>query len=340
MLERFEDYQNGASVVALGNFDGVHRGHQEILRLCLRAAKSKSLTPVVMTFHPHPAKVLRPDRKLSLLLTQNEKQELLQRAGFQHVIHQTFDKKFSEMSADDFVSIVLRRFLKAREVVIGESFRFGHRAEGDSIRLRNIVGLTTTLATSVRLGDTIVSSSAIRSWVQEGSVQRAEAALGYPYFLDAQVIQGDGRGKSFGVPTANLQTERECLPARGVYTCLVQDEETGLVFAAVTNIGTNPTFSGESLKIETHLISFEGDILNRRVRLFFLERIRNEMKFPSIDELKTQIHRDIESAWKIISGRYSLRSLFSPSRWSLQSADTTLQQIQIFKVIEDLPLNL
>jgi riboflavin kinase/FMN adenylyltransferase len=232
-----------ASSICLGNFDGVHLGHQQILKSCLDSAKRYGLVSVAFTFFPHPSRVLAQGRSLELILTREERRELLELSGVDWILEQNFTEQFSKMGADDFAEKILFQTLDARSVVVGANFRFGQGAKGDSDLLKSKSFFSTTVVTSVKSEneDEVISSSRIRQLIQSGELKQAGKILGYPYFMTGQIVTGDQRGREMGFATANLQTDKECLPAHGVYLTISQDLETKHYFASLTNIGVRPT---------------------------------------------------------------------------------------------------
>lgn len=279
--------------MALGNFDGVHRGHQQILRRAIEEAGQQRLVSILFTFNPHPSRVLRSPGELpKLILTNEEKQEILAKKDFEIILNQTFSREFSLMEAEAFIKEVLIDQLKAKVVCIGENFRFGHKAVGDIRLLRKEQHFQVPQIENVREGGTVLSSSVIRKLIQDGEIERANAALGYPYFLSGIVKHGDGRGKTIGFPTANIETQKECLPATGVYAGFL--EFKGVSYLAAINCGFRPTFEGHEFQIEAHLIDQKIELYGEHIRLSFLKKVRNEMKFSDVRKLQDQIKKDIE----------------------------------------------
>jgi len=287
-----------APVVTIGNFDGVHRGHQALVAATVARAREAGGTAVVLTFEPHPAAVLTPDRSPAALNTLDQKEELLALLGVDRLALLAFDVEVAELSPELFAREVLQGALDARHVVVGESFRFGHRRQGDAGRL---VALGKELGFSVQALPPVleqghpVSSSRVRDALVRGEVRAARALLGRPYFVDALVVRGDGRGRTIGVPTANLAPENEVLPAPGVYAgrCRLPGGE---VRGAVINLGHRPTFGGGRLALEAHLIGFAGDVYGDLVRLSFHERLRDERRFPGKEALVAQVDEDVARA--------------------------------------------
>ncbi len=292
-----------APAVTVGNFDGVHRGHQALVSAAVARAREKGGLSVVLTFDPHPARVLRPAHAPAALTTLAQKEELLAALGVDRLAVLPFGAALASLSPEEFARAVLRDTLGARDVVVGESFRFGHRREGDARTLVDLgarLGFDVEAIPPVLEGGRPVSSSRVRSELGHGHVGAAAVLLGRPYFVDAGVVRGVGRGRTIGVPTANLAPENEILPAPGVYAgfCRVPG---GASWAAVVNLGRRPTFGGGDLFLEAHLLGFDGDLYGSRVRLSFHERLRDEERFPSKDALVARIRDDIARARALLS---------------------------------------
>jgi riboflavin kinase/FMN adenylyltransferase len=292
-----------APAVTVGNFDGVHLGHQALVHRTVSEARTASGTAVALSFDPHPARVLTPDRAPAALTTPAQKEELLAGLGLDALVILPFTRELARLAPEQFVSDVLVGALGAKVVVVGESFRFGHRQAGD-VSLLSTLGAETgfavrAVAPVVRDG-LAVSSSRVRECLKAGDVSTARSLLGRSHFVDATVVRGDDRGKAIGVPTANLEPENEVVPGPGVYAgrCRLPD---GTQRVAVANVGRRPTFGGGALTTEAHLLDFDGDLYGARVRLWFQERLRDERRFDGIEALVTQIHRDVERARGLVS---------------------------------------
>jgi riboflavin kinase/FMN adenylyltransferase len=291
-------------VVALGNFDGVHLGHQEVLRRAVEEGRRRGLKVVAATFRPHPRAVLGAGDPPRLLTPVGLRREVLRRYGADEVLEIPFDLELSRKSPEEFVRDVLVGQVGASVVVVGENFRFGHRAAGhveDLARLMRKEGRE-AVAVEVRGGEEEagISSTHIRALVAEGHVDEAAALLGRPYILRGEVVVGDRRGRTIGFPTANVLPDEEAVvPARGVYAgfVLVGDEK----YAACTNVGVAPTFGRAESRVEAYLMDFDDDLYGRVVDVGFIRRIRGEKKFSGLEELKAQIQRDVEEA-RLITG--------------------------------------
>jgi riboflavin kinase/FMN adenylyltransferase len=292
------------TAVTVGNFDGVHRGHQALVSAAVSRAREKGGLSVALTFDPHPARVLQPERAPAALNTLAQKEELLAGLGIDRVAVLTFDVSVAGLSPEAFARGVLQEALGARDVVVGESFRFGHRREGDAKGLAVLgarLGFSLHALPVLQEQGSPVSSSRVRDELARGDVNAARALLGRAYFVDARVVHGDGRGHAIGIPTANLAPENEILPAPGVYAgrCRLPGGE---VRVAVINLGYRPTFGGGRLALEAHLVGFAGDLYGARVRLSFHERLRDERRFPGKDALVARVHEDVARACALLSG--------------------------------------
>jgi riboflavin kinase/FMN adenylyltransferase len=290
-------------VLALGNFDGLHRGHLKIIERVRRGAAEHGGTPMAMTFDPHPPRVVRPDKAPPLLMTKAQKLEAFNRAGISAVAVVRFTHEMSQWDPETFVRTVLVEWLRVSEVWVGANFLFGHDRSGNFSLLRTLgqrYGFRADKIDPVRYKEFVVSSTRIRRLVTEGRMDEAGGLLGHQYYLDGTVVQGRQRGREIGFPTANLATDNELVPPHGVYaTTLTID---GIVHASITNIGLRPTF-GETLQttIETHVLNYSGDLYGRAVRLGFVQRIRDERKFEDVDALRAQIEADVRRAGRLFA---------------------------------------
>ncbi len=267
--------------VAVGTFDGVHLGHREVIRGA----------DTVLTFDPHPATVVHPDRAPRLLTSLERKAELIARLGVEELVLIPFDDTFAARSAQDFVDDVLVRRLGATHVAVGENFSFGHRAQGTPAMLAADERFATTVVRLLEAGGEVVSSSRIRALVSAGAVEEAGVLLGDPFTFAGEVVHGDARGRTLGYPTANLVPDPAYVtPGHGVYATLANRE-----VPAATNVGVRPTFvTGRGELIEAFLIDWSGDLYGTRLELTFVERLRGELRFDSVDELVGQMARDVQ----------------------------------------------
>lgn len=285
------------SVVTIGNFDGVHRGHQKILQSVVERARKSGALASVLTFFPHPVRVLRPTTAPSLLAALDQRLVAFDAAGIEAVLVVRFDAKLSEMSAEDFARKFLVETMRAEAVLVGANFRFGHRQLGD-VKLLKELGVRwdfgVVIVNPVVEGGEIISSSAIREALRDGRADDAQQMLGRPYALQGEIRTGTGHGSKLIVPTLNLATEQELLPKSGVYVTEVV--VGGKTYGAATNIGIRPTFDGKGITIESHLLDFNENLTSGRMEVRFLARLRDEQKFPSFEALREQVLKDIESA--------------------------------------------
>jgi len=289
-------------VVALGNFDGVHLGHQAVLRRAAEVGRERGWRVIAATFHPHPRAVLPPGSEPRLLTTLDLRREALLAYGAEEVRVIRFDEALSRKSPEEFVGDVLVGEIGAGAVVVGENFRFGHRAAGDVGDLRRIMqgygGEAFPVPVRSEGGRVPISSTRIRTLIGEGMVEEAVRLLGRPYFLRGEVVVGDKRGRTIGFPTANVMPDPALVvPARGVYAGFARVGKESYV--AATNVGVAPTFEGRERRVEAHLLGFEGDLYGRVVDVSFVRRIRPEKRFSGVDELRAQIARDVEEARRI-----------------------------------------
>jgi riboflavin kinase / FMN adenylyltransferase len=294
-------------VLALGNFDGVHRGHRKILERVRRVAGERGATSVVMTFDPHPPRVVRPDKAPPLLMTKAQKLEAIADAGVQGAAIVRFTTALSRWDPETFVRTVLVDWLRVGEVWVGANFLFGHDRAGNFSMLRVLggrLGFKAEKIDPVRYKDFVVSSTRVRRLLSEGRVDEAGALLGHQYFVDGIVMRGDQRGRTLGFPTTNLCTENELLPPHGVYATTARVGP--LVYPSVTNIGTRPTVdeSGRTV-VETHIFGFDRDLYGQSIRIGFVQRLRDERRFESLDALRAQIDADCQRA-RVLFTRLSL----------------------------------
>lgn len=294
-------------VLALGNFDGLHRGHAKIIDRVRRRAGERAGTPAAMTFDPHPPRVVRPDKAPPLLMTTEQRVDALARAGMQGIALVRFSHDMSLWDPETFVRTVLVEWLHVVEVWVGANFLFGHNREGTFTVLRSLgtrYGFRAEKIDPVRYKDFIVSSTRIRRLIAEGRVDEAGVLLGHHYFIDGTVVRGAGRGHEIGVPTANLETANELLPPAGVYATTATIDE--IAHPSITNVGLRPTFGDvDRLQIETHLLDRGGELYGQHIRLSFVQRLRDERRFPDVDALRGQIEADCRAARRLF-GRIAL----------------------------------
>ncbi len=306
------------TVVTIGNFDGLHLGHQKIIDRLIERARALNAMATVVTFDPHPMKVLRPGTAPHLIVPMEQRLFGLEQMGLDAALVMTFDLELSRLSAEEFVRKILVEKLNARLILVGGNFRFGHKQAGDVKLLIDLgakLGFDVEVISPVFMRKEIVSSTGIRDAVRAGETTRAARRLGHPFCLTGSVQPGTGTGKRLVVPTLNLAPDQELLPQMGVYAtetwiALNPGEGTAIglprhpadrpsrVYRSVTNIGVRPTFNGTKLSIETHLLDFSTELRTGWLAIEFWVRLRDEMKFAGPDELRAQIDRDIASARK------------------------------------------
>lgn len=277
----------------LGNFDGVHLGHQALF-----AEARGHGTPVAITFHPHPGKVLQPELAPHLITTLERKLELLAECGLSAVVVQPFDRHFAALQAADFERALWDE-LGVRHAVVGGDFTYGARRQGNAETLRAAAasrGAQLWTVPAVAVEGVVVSSTRIREYLLEGRVEAARKLLGRPFDLDGVVVPGDGRGRTIGVPTANVDTLNELMPCAGVYAVRARVDEDPAWRAGAANIGVKPTFGGNTVTVEVHLLDFSGDLYGKTLRVQFLSWLRAEHRFASAAELTRQIRRDLDLA--------------------------------------------
>lgn len=300
------------SVLSIGNFDGIHLGHQAILHAAVERAAESNGVATALTFDPMPRKVLQPESAPLRISTDTQRLEWFGGLGVEAVVLLPFTVELSRLTPEEFVERILVRQLRVRTVLVGENFRFGHRQMGDIGLLRELgarSGFEVAIVPPVRYRDALVSSTGIRQLIAEGKVSRASRWLGRPYALTGKIVSGTGTGRKLTFPTLNLRPEQELLPARGVYitrTILEEEREARL---SVTNVGMRPTFNGTRLTVETHLLDFSGDVAAKRLTLEFCNGLRSERKFSGPEELQARIARDIVKARRFFALLAKLRSV-------------------------------
>ena len=292
------------AVVTIGNFDGVHRGHQEILRGVRELAARTHQVSAVLTFFPHPVRVLRPAEAPSLLMTLEQRLAAIEAIGIDAVLVLRFDTELAKVAPDDFVRRFLWETMRARAVLVGADFRFGHHQAGDTRLLTDLGerwGIEVRVVPPVIEGGVVVSSTAIRKALRNGRVEEARQMLGKPYSLEGEIGPGTGQGRKLVVPTLNLATPQETLPQAGVYA--TEAVIHGRTYRAATNVGVRPTFDGERLAIESHLFDFSDTLTSGKMEVRFWARLRDERKFSGPEALREQVLRDIEKAKEYFANR-------------------------------------
>ena len=301
-LEALERPYSG-TVLTIGNYDGVHLGHQKILSAVVKKAAEINGTSMVMTFDPHPVKVIAPERNIRLLTATEEKARLIESLGIHVLLLINFNKEFSSMLPDEFITEILIKKLNVSEVIVGDHYTFGKHKKGTIELLKKrgkLLGFTVQAIRNAKVHGTIVSSSAVRNLLQKGAVSEASQFLGRSYSIEGTVVKGKGRGQRIlHIPTANITTPVEIAPREGVYAVQVRVRDA--VYDGVANIGKNPTFGNESVSYEVHLFSFSGNLLGEQIRIYFVDRIRGERTFPDAASLEKQIRDDIAYAKQLLS---------------------------------------
>ncbi len=289
-------------VLTLGNFDGVHLGHQAIFRKVAERAKEIGGTAIAFTFEPHPLKVLAPERSPRLLNTFHGKMKLIEAAGIQVAICADFTREFAEQHPEDFAKRVLVETLAVREVYVGYDYAFGRGREGSIESLRTMGerhGFAVGVVDAVQVNGIVVSSSLVRELVTSGRVEEATQYLGRHYSIEGNVIHGESRGHALGFPTANIQTVNELLPAFGVYAVRVL--VGGHHLDGVASIGVRPTFGAGPVSIEVFLFGYDGNLYGKHLEVAFIQRLRGEERFPDPDALVRQMHKDVEQAKAVLA---------------------------------------
>ncbi|MCE5199926.1 MAG: bifunctional riboflavin kinase/FAD synthetase [Armatimonadota bacterium] len=296
-LENIPHEARGCAV-AIGVFDGVHWGHRAIFDELVGVATSRGIKSAALTFDKHPTELLAPSRAPEYISTLEQRIELIQAAGVDEVIVAEFNQELASLSREDFMSIVLRGFLRARHIVVGSNFRFGRDREGDTRYLMSnapLLGIGVNVVPAVIVAGGPVSSTRVRALLSKGDIIEANKLLGRRFALRGTVVRGEQIGRTIGYPTANIQPgTRQIIPARGVYVVESKIDHTS--YTGVCNIGRRPTFGGHAQTIEVHFSGFQGDIYGHTLDVTFLRRLRDEMTFESPDMLADQIRKDLERA--------------------------------------------
>ena len=290
--------------LTIGNFDGVHLGHQQLLKKIREECTRKNLSFVVVTFIPHPQKILQPEKERFLLNSYEKRRELLESLGVNYLVEMKFTRDFSTLSPDEFMKTHLFSYEGLREFYLGYDFAFGANKQGGhdmALEFCRPRGIHVEIQPKFEFENEIVSSTFIRELLLQGKVDEASRFLGRSFQLEGVVIKGEGRGKKIGYPTANIQVSPDLLvPQNGVY--VTRTRYQNMTYQSVTNIGHNPTFKeGRHLHIETNIFDFDSDIYGERLEIEFLKKLRDEKKFPTVNDLINQIRTDVESARKLLT---------------------------------------
>ncbi|MCF6295912.1 MAG: bifunctional riboflavin kinase/FAD synthetase [Flavobacteriaceae bacterium] len=306
---KLEDYNNTVnSAVTIGTFDGVHLGHQKIVKRLVKMAKKKNLQSVVLTFFPHPRMVLQKDTNIKLINTINEKAKLFDNLGLDYLAIKEFTKDFSRLTALEFVRDILVNKLHVSHIIIGYDHQFGRNRTANINDLKEygkLYNFKVIEITAQEINEVTISSTKIRKALREGDIKTANAFLGYHFMLTGTVVKGKGLGKQIDFPTANLLIEEayKLIPKSGVY--VVKSSYNGKIIFGMMNIGTNPTVGGKYQSIEIHFFDFNQDIYGNKVEIELLKRLRDEQKFESIENLQTQLHKDKLKALDYINKNYA-----------------------------------
>ncbi len=296
VIRGLENYPSVSShsIVAIGNFDGVHLGHQKILRCLEKKAKEYDLFSLVLTFFPHPGQVLVKDG-IKMIQTLDQRIRGIKKFDIQAALIIPFDERFAQLSGQEFIRNIILKRLKAQAVIVGENFHFGKNREGDTGFLQHLASkynFRICPVPSVIKDREAVSSSLIRSYLREGKVERASRLLGRSYEIEGTVIRGQSRGKALGFPTANIETENDIIPP-GVF--ITQTRIGTQILSSMTNVGSQPTFDQQGINIESYILNFEKNLYGKHIGIRFLKKIRNEIKFKTPDDLAMQLEKDMKA---------------------------------------------
>lgn len=308
-VKNIETYKSiDPTVVTIGTFDGVHIGHQKIIKRLINTGKSQGLKSIILTFFPHPRMVLQKDSNIKLINTIDERSNILDDLGLDYLLIKKFTEAFSRLSAEDFVKQILVDKLHAKKVIIGYDHRFGRNRNADINDLKmygETYGFEVEEISVEDIDDVAVSSTKIRKALNEGDINKANSFLGYSFMLNGIVVKGKGLGKQLQYPTANICIEEpyKLIPKQGSY--IVNSTIENKTVFGMMNIGVNPTVDGEKETIEVHFFDFNKDIYNQKIQINLLERIRDEQKFESVDALKVQLQKDKETTLRFIKTHYA-----------------------------------
>jgi riboflavin kinase/FMN adenylyltransferase len=287
--------------ITIGNFDGVHKGHQALFQKVKQWAEQLNGQSAVMTFDPHPLQVLFPEQAPSFITSHLKKLDLIASCGIDAAIVVPFDREFARMSALEFVEVLLVEKIGVKAIIVGDDYRFGHSREGDIALLKRFgeqFGFKVEMVSGVRVNDTVVSSTAIRQMISTGDVKGANKLLGRLFEVNGTVIAGRRRGVTLGFPTANIRMPAMASPRTGVY--VVEAEVEGKTYGGAANLGYNPTFGDTDLSLETHLFNFDLDIYGKPITIRFIDRLRDEVRFSGPEELARQIAKDVADAKEVL----------------------------------------
>ena len=281
-----------SKVVLIGNFDGIHLGHQKLISKAKKIAEQKKQKLVLITFNPHPREIIN-NTEMDLILPYKEKKSLLKNYGIDMINEIKFTNKLSKLSAEEFAKEYIYKAHNPSDIVIGKNFKFGHKARGDAKLLKDSLSKKVKVHSIdiKRLDSLIISSSEIKKLISKGSIKKVNKLLGRNYHISGKVIHGEKRGRLIGFPTTNLSTEWNFLPKKGVYVSKVVISDKS--YQSITNIGVRPTFNANSLQIESHIFDFNKNVYGKKIKIYFLARIRNEKKFETVEKLIENITKDV-----------------------------------------------
>ncbi len=291
------------TVATMGNFDGIHLGHQILVRNTVEESRRLGYPSTVLTFEPHPLKILAPERAPLLILSYEDKMDLLEGIGVDIVVAQRFDRDFASIAADDFVRRFLVDRLKVRKLWVGRDLRFGQGRKGgteDLLRLAPGAGFEVSVLDPILLDGVRISSTRIRQLVEAGRVDEVRPMLGRYHFVSGRVVTGHRRGQTLGFPTANIAAQTEVVPLNGIYATLIQLKSKQ--WLSVSSVGVNPTFGGGSRTVESFILDFEGNLYGEGVKLSFVQRIRDEKNFVRVEDLIAEMHEDVKRAEAVFEG--------------------------------------
>jgi riboflavin kinase/FMN adenylyltransferase len=288
-------------IVTIGNFDGVHKGHQELMRLAVEKGKKTGYKTLAVTFDPHPIKFIKPEKHPPIITLREQKAELIKNTGIDEVLTIEFSKDFANLTASEFIENILVKKLGVKAVIVGNDYMFGKNRKGDTELLKKYgekYGYEVIIPEWITLGTKRISSTLIREAVETGDLESARSMLGRDYQIRGKVVHGRNRGNKLGFPTANLDLLDELCPAMGVYA--VVPEIDGKKYQGVANIGYSPTFDDHKFTVEVHFLDFTEDLYGKKIKVNFIERLRGEKKFSGIEELSDQITKDVKNARQIL----------------------------------------
>lgn len=290
------------TVCGLGNFDGVHIGHRTLIKEILNISEKQNLEPTIITFEPHPSRILLPNKNIPFLMTLEQKKRMFKKLGIKNLVLIPFTSKFSKMSYDDFIYDIIINKCRAKTIVVGYDYTFGFKGMGNAKLLKKICeekGIDAIIIPPVLFEDNAVSSSCIRKLIVKGNIKKANKLLNRPYSIEGKVILGNRIGRKLGFPTANIAFDKNIvLPPNGVYAVIV--EYKGRFLKGVANLGLKPTFNTNEINLEVHLLDFDAEIYGDSIEVFLIEPIRDEVKFNNIKDLKNQIIQDRDFAQEIL----------------------------------------